>query len=126
MQILASGDPSQFAGLSSSEGADRVEDLQRKLKALSQRTEEQRQRQAHAIQIINDLSAARWLELLGAKGAIPWPLLVVLVSWLAMIFGTFGLFAHRNGTIIAVLVMGALSTSEAIFLILEMNARLVA
>jgi hypothetical protein len=124
MQILASGDPSQFAGLSSSEGADRVEDLQRKLKALSSRTEEQHQRQTHAIQIINDLSAARWLELLGAKGAIPSPLLVVLVSWLAMIFGTFGLFARRNGTIIAVLVMGALSTSEAIFLILEMNAPL--
>jgi hypothetical protein len=124
MQILASGDPSQFAGLSSSEGADRVEDLQRKLKAITPRTEEQHQRQAHAIQIINDLAAARWLELLGAKGAIPTPLLVVLVSWLAMIFGTFGLFALRNGTIIAVLVMGALSTSEAIFLILEMNTPL--
>jgi len=38
-----------------------------------------------------------------------------------MILGTFGLFARRNGTIIAVLFMGALSTSEAIFLILEMN-----
>ncbi len=124
MQILASGDPSQFEGLSSSEGAARVEDLQRKLKAITPRTEEQRHRQAHAIQIINDLSAARWLELLGAKGAIPSPLLFVLVSWLAMIFGTFGLFAHRNGTIIAVLVMGALSTSEAIFLILEMNTPL--
>jgi len=41
-----------------------------------------------------------------------------------MIFGTFGLFARHNGTIIAVLVMGALSTSEAIFLILEMNTPL--
>ena len=38
-----------------------------------------------------------------------------------MILGTFSLFARRNGTIIAVLFMGALSTSEAIFLILEMN-----
>ena len=116
--------PRSLQNSSSAEGANRVEDLQRKLKALSPRTEEQHQSQAHAIQIINDLSAARWLELLGAKGAIPSPLLVVLVSWLAMIFGTFGLFTHRNGTIIAVLVMGALSTSEAIFLILEMNTPL--
>ncbi|MFM0208328.1 hypothetical protein PQQ96_13030 [Paraburkholderia sediminicola] len=71
-----------------------------------------------------DLSTVRWLELLGAKGAVPTSLLIVLVSWLAMISGTFGLFAHRNGTIIAVLFMGTLSTSEATFLILEMNTPL--
>lgn len=43
---------------------------------------------------------------------------------MAMIFGTFGLFTRRNGTIVAVPVMGALSTSEAIFLILEMDTPL--
>lgn len=124
IQILASGDPSQLARLESAEAAGRLEELQRQLQALSPRTDEKRQRQTHVIQILDDLSAARWLELLGANGPIPVPLLIVLVSWLAMIFGTFGLFTRRNGTIIAVLLMGALSTSEAIFLILEMDTPL--
>jgi hypothetical protein len=46
------------------------------------------------------------------------------VAWLSIIFGTFGLFAPRNGTIIATLVMCALSTSGAIFLIEEMSTPL--
>jgi hypothetical protein len=38
-----------------------------------------------------------------------------------MLFVGFGLFARRNATVIAALLMGALSVSGAIFLILEMN-----
>jgi hypothetical protein len=49
-------------------------------------------------------------------------LLVVLVSWLAIIFATFGLFAPRNATVVAALFVCALSASGAILLILEMNS----
>jgi hypothetical protein len=62
--------------------------------------------------------------LLQEKSSIPVPLLAVLVVWLAIIFGTFALSAPRNGTTITVLVMGALSTAGAIFMILEMNSPL--
>jgi hypothetical protein len=48
-------------------------------------------------------------------------LLVVLVFWLATLFASFGLFAPRNGTVIAVLCVSALSVSGAIYLILELN-----
>jgi hypothetical protein len=48
-------------------------------------------------------------------------LLVVLVFWLAALFASFGLFAPRNATVIAVLCVSALSVSGAILLILEMN-----
>jgi hypothetical protein len=68
--------------------------------------------------------AVRWLTLLQAQGSIPVPLLVALVVWLSIIFGAFGLFAPPNGTVIAALVLGALSTSGAIFLILELNTPL--
>jgi hypothetical protein len=51
-------------------------------------------------------------------------LLIALVLWLSIIFGAFGLFAPFNGTVIATLFLGAVSTSGAIFLIEEMNTPL--
>src|SRR5215469_4377426 len=51
---------------------------------------------------------------------ISWPLLAVLVFWLAIVFASFGLFAPPNATVIATLFLCALSVSGAIFLILEM------
>jgi hypothetical protein len=48
------------------------------------------------------------------------PMLVILVSWLAMIFASFGLFAPRNATVVVSLFVSALSVSGAILLILEM------
>ncbi|MEB0043145.1 MULTISPECIES: hypothetical protein [unclassified Pseudomonas] len=56
-----------------------------------------------------------------ANGSVPLALLLVLVTWLSIIFGTFGLFAPRNGTIIVALLMCALSTSGAIYLIEELS-----
>jgi hypothetical protein len=44
--------------------------------------------------------------------------------WLAIIFCSFGLFAPTNATVIVGLFLGALSTSVAIFLILEMSTPL--
>jgi len=46
---------------------------------------------------------------------------VVVVFWLTIIFGSFGLLAPRNATVVAVLFLCALSVAGAIFLILEMD-----
>lgn len=48
------------------------------------------------------------------------PLLVVLVFWITVIFVSIGLFAPLNATVVASLIVSALSFSSAIFLILEM------
>jgi hypothetical protein len=45
----------------------------------------------------------------------------IMVFWLAALFASFGLFAPRNATVIAVLCGAALSVSVAILRILEMN-----
>jgi hypothetical protein len=45
----------------------------------------------------------------------------VLVFWLAIIFASFSLFARLNPTLVAAIVVFALSASAAIFLILEMS-----
>jgi hypothetical protein len=49
------------------------------------------------------------------------PFLAVLVLWLAIIFGSFGLFARPNVTAVAALLVFAVSAASAIFLILELS-----
>ena len=53
--------------------------------------------------------------------SMPTPFLVVMVFWLALILGSFGLFAPSNLTAIASLAVSALAVSSAVFLILEPN-----
>jgi hypothetical protein len=84
----------------------------------------QRGLKERALQMVDNVYAARWLTLLQAKGSIPISLLSVLVAWLCIIFGAFGLFARPNGTIISALVLCALSAAGAIFLIQEMSTPL--
>jgi hypothetical protein len=47
-------------------------------------------------------------------------MLVVLIFWLTALFISFGLFAPRNTTVYATLLVAAISVSFAIFLILEL------
>jgi hypothetical protein len=68
-----------------------------------------------------DMGRTRLLLFEHLDRSIPVPFLVVLVFWLCIIFASFGLFAPRNATVIAVLCVCALSVSGAIFLILELD-----
>ena len=49
------------------------------------------------------------------------PFLVVLVSWLTILFASFSLFAANNATTTAALGIFALSAATSIFLILELG-----
>lgn len=122
--LLASGDPVILERMTDPEAIARTEDFQRQVENLSPRNAAQSQLQAKALQIVDEVFTARWLALLQERSSIPIPLLVVLVLWLAIIFGTFGLFAPRNGTTVTVLFMGAVSAAGAIFMIMEMNTPL--
>jgi Protein of unknown function (DUF4239) len=88
---------------------------------LSPRSEAQRSLQARAIDTSTDLAKTRLLLFAKAGGPIPKPFLVVLISWLTIIFASFSLFADNNATTIAALGIFALSASAAIFLILELS-----
>ena len=48
------------------------------------------------------------------------PLLTIMIFWMTVTFAVWGLLAARNATIIATMLISALSASGAIFLILEM------
>jgi hypothetical protein len=121
IQKVTSGDPDQLASMRSPAELRRGENIQRRLAELSPQSETQRRLQAHAIQIAGEVLAMRELALLQAAGSTPMPLLVTLVLWLCIIFGSFGLIASPNTTVATTFFLGAVSTSIAIFLILEMN-----
>jgi len=53
--------------------------------------------------------------------SLPMPFIVMLVFWLTIIFASIGLFSHRNATVIAVLLVCALSAACSLFLILELD-----
>ena len=73
------------------------------------------------IQLSEETAQTWWLLLESRESSIPTPFLVILVSWLAIIFMSLGLFSPANGTVLAVLFVCALSVSGAIFLVLEMD-----
>jgi hypothetical protein len=124
IQMLASREPAQIAKLRGLEAIRRAESLPLMLEELTPRSDAQTQLRARAIQIADEVLAARQLTMLQAVGSPPTPLLIFLALWLSIIFSSFGLFAPANATVIFGLLLGALSTSGAILLILEMNTPL--
>lgn len=120
-ELLFSGEGAGLAKLDAPERLARVEQMQTKLRELAPRTDVQRALQAHALELSNELAQMRWLLIAQGEGAIPTPFLVVLVLWLAIIFAGFGLLSVKNPTVVAILVVCALSVSGAIFLIEEMD-----
>jgi hypothetical protein len=115
---LWSREPGSFSqgGTASSGG----ELIYAKIQRLSARDDAQRSLQAQALSMALGLAKTRWLMYEQNAVGVSLPLLVVLISWLAMIFTSFGLFAPRNGTVLVSLFVSALSVSGAILLILEM------
>jgi len=99
-----------------------LEALQDKLLQLSPQNDAQRWLQSRALEVTNDIAESRWL-LVEQQGisALPMPFLVMLVSWLVIIFFGFGLLCPRNATVIAVLLVCALSAAGALYLIQELD-----
>ena len=102
-------------------GASPIEAVYDKIEALSPQSEAQRSMQSQALILAAEMGRTRLLLFEHLGSSIPVPFLVVLVFWLCIIFASFGLFAPRNATVIAVLCVCALSVSGAIFLILELD-----
>ena len=76
---------------------------------------------AACVERYRDASLARWKVIEGALGSISPPFYWVLVFWLAVLFGAFGLSAPPNPLVTAVLALCALSITVAVFVILDMD-----
>src|SRR5262249_21149531 len=96
-------------------------DLYDTIQALAPQHEAQRALRAEALRLTLNLGQTRWLMFEQEGTSIPMPFLVVLISWITIIFVSFGLLAPPNATVIVTLFVCALSVSGAIFLILELD-----
>lgn len=63
----------------------------------------------------------RWALVEQSEGNIPTPLIVMLVTWLMLIFASFGYRAPRNGIVVATVVAAAALIAGSIYLVLDMN-----
>lgn len=124
IDLLASGDAKRLSSLDNPQVLSHIRNFQRLLAQLTPTNDNERRQQQRAIDIADEVFAARWHALMQKHGAIPMTLLIVLVSWLCVIFGTFGLLAPHNGTVVFFYLLCALSAAGAIFVILEMDTPL--
>jgi hypothetical protein len=102
-------------------GASPAEAMYDKVDELTPQNEAQRALRNQALSLAINVGQLRLLMLAHMGSSIPLPFLVILVFWLCIIFASFGLFAPRNATVIAVLGVCALSVAGAIFLIIELD-----
>ncbi len=77
--------------------------------------------QSRALITCSELLQSRWLMIEKAQTALPTPLLVMLIFWLAVLFTGLGLLAPRNPTTITCLFVAAFSMAGAIVVLIEMN-----
>jgi hypothetical protein len=98
-----------------------AESLAEQILLLTPTTEVQRWYQSRALELTGEILQTRWIVFNGSGGSVPAVFLVVLIFWLSVLFGSFGLFAPRNLTVGVALAIGALSVAASIFLILEMD-----
>jgi hypothetical protein len=112
----SSAQPAQLApNLASAEG------VQDAIQKLTPQNDPQRALKLQALAVAWDLAQMRWLLFEQSGTTISAPLVVVVVSWLAVLFFSFGLFGPPNGTAVAALLVAALAVSGAIFLVLELD-----
>ena len=74
-----------------------------------------------AMQQLQKVIELRWVLAEQSEGAIPAPLICLLVAWLTLIFASFGFRAPRNAIIVGTLLISAALAASAIYLILDMG-----
>ena len=97
------------------------EEVHKAIQKLAPRNDVQGSLKSQAMGVVTDLGQLRWLLFEQSGSSISMPLLIVVISWLAIIFFSWGLFAPSNSLAIAALLLAAVSVSGAIFLILELD-----
>jgi hypothetical protein len=97
---------------------ERVRDTIRAMKPVDTA---QRSLQNQAIDINLNLLRQRWLLIEQQGPNVQRTVVAILVSWVTVIFASFGLNAPRNSTVVSAFLLCSLAIGGAIFLILDMD-----
>jgi hypothetical protein len=88
---------------------------------LSPKTDVQRFILSRVLQLSQEIGQTRSLLFEQGGAAVSLPFLVMLIFWLSVLFLGFGLLARPHATVAVAVLVGGLSVSAAILLILELN-----
>ena len=116
--------PDEFAQVkdgSVGEAQTSDERIEESIRSLAPSNEKQVADRSEALGLIGELKQLHWLLFEQSHTELPTAFIVLLIFWLSVLFGTFGLLAPRNATVIVVLCICAVSVATVIFLIREMN-----
>ncbi len=91
------------------------------LQQLSPQNDMQRVIKSQATTLAGDVAQTRTLLAAQSVPSVSMPMLIILVSWLVVIFVGFSVLAPPNATTVFALMISALAVSGAIFLILELD-----
>jgi hypothetical protein len=99
----------------------RYEGLYEAIQGLTPKTDAQRSLQSQALKVSSDIAQARWSLFAQRGSSISVVFLIVMASWLGIVFASFSLFAPPNATVFTTLLLCALVVSSTIFLMLELD-----
>jgi len=114
-------DQSRGTGLTQIVATPAVEEIENLILQLTPATDAQRWFKSESLKLSGDVLKARWRLLSSQGGSVPVVFLIVVISWLTVTFASFGLYAQPNASVVAVLLLSALSVAAAVFLILELD-----
>jgi hypothetical protein len=109
------------ASLDSTPGPPPAEKIEDQILQLSPATDTQRWFKSESLKLTEEVLKARWRMLGSSGGSVSRTFVMVVIFWLTMTFASFGLYAPRNATVVAVLFIAAFSVAAAVFLILELD-----
>ena len=114
-------DGARPAGLADDASEPLLEHVREAIRALKPVDAEQKSLQGRAIETNIDLLRDRWLLIEQQGPSVQGVVVIILVSWVTVIFAGFGMNAPRNGTVVLTFLICSLAIGGAIFLILEMD-----
>jgi hypothetical protein len=98
-----------------------LEHVREGIRAMKPLDSGQKSLQDRATDINIDLLRDRWLLIEQQGPSVQGVVVAILVSWVTVIFASFGMNAPRNGTVVLTFLVCSLAIGAAIFLILEMD-----
>ena len=88
---------------------------------MTPQTQIQRAARSSALTLAGELKRTSRLLAVQESGQTPRPFLVVVIFWLSILFVSYTIFAPFSATIVATILVGALSVSIAVNLIFDMD-----
>jgi hypothetical protein len=98
-----------------------IELLPANIRRLEPKNDDQHMLRARALDLTETMMRSRWHVSVGLRTSIRPQFLGVLLFWLTVTFTSFGMLGERNMTVVAVLLVCAISVAGAVFLVLELD-----